>query len=132
MTTAPDPAFAPPTGAVNPAGYFWYGTAALWTALPTNGAWAALPHDASGYGQKMFFGRDGYYWQAEPLPALTVTGRRLEADAPPLDAQTATNGFHADFGSFMLVGGNFPAAGCWEVAAAYAETSLTYVIWITP
>lgn len=113
------------------AGEFWYGAPALWTALPDSGAWSALPHDAAGYSQKLVWWREGYNWQAEPQPALSVTGRRLDAPAL-LAASKATNGFNADPQSlsFMLVGGDFPTAGCWEVTGAYSGTSLSYVVWI--
>ena len=38
---------------------FWYGTNSLWTLLPTNGMWAGLPHSIHGYGQKVFWWREG-------------------------------------------------------------------------
>jgi hypothetical protein len=132
VTTRPSPAFTPPGVSATYPGQFWYGTAALWTDLRSNGTWAELPHDATGYGQKLFFDREGYDWQAEPEPALTVSGRRLDADAAPLAVLPPTNGHQADVGSFMLAGGNFPTAGCWEVTAQYAADTLTYVVWIAP
>ncbi len=137
VTTPPSPVFTPPGVTVTYPGQFWYGTAALWADLPAQGVWAALPQDAHGYGNKLFFGREGYDAYAEPEPALTVSGRRLDAEAAPLETLPATNGLHAEVGHFMLAGGNFPTAGCWEVTAAYAAgtpaaASLTYVIWIAP
>ena len=130
VTPPPDPVFTPPGIEVTYPAQFWYGTAALWTDLPTNGAWADLPHDDQGYGQTLFFGREGHDAYAEP--ALTVTGRRLDDEAAPLEALPATNGMTDEVGHFMLAGGNFPTAGCWEVTAQYGAAALTYVIWIAP
>lgn len=132
ITPPPDPAFTPPGVAVTYPGQFWHGSAALWTDLPADGAWIGLPQDGHGYGQKLFFSREGYDAYAEPAPALTVTGRRLDAEAAPLETLPATNSMHPEVGHFMLAGGNFPTAGCWEVTAAYASARLTYVVWIAP
>jgi hypothetical protein len=126
-----DAANAPHDGVPYP-GYFWYGPDGLWTELPQNGVWAGLPVDAHGYGNKLFFWHRDYDWNVEPEPPLTVTGRRLDAPADPLAVLPATNGFTEDVGMFMLAGGNFPTAGCWEVSASYHAARLTYVIWIAP
>jgi hypothetical protein len=32
----------------------------------------------------------------------------------------------------MLVGVEFPFAGCWQVTANYRDASLTYVLWLKP
>jgi hypothetical protein len=135
VATAPEQAFAPPAPwpAASPyAGQFWHGTAALWTMLPADGVWRALPQDAHGYGQKLPWWREGYYWKDEPRPALTVTGRRLDAEAPALQALPASNGYHADVESFMMTGFNIPTAGCWEVTGQYGEARLSFVVWVAP
>ncbi len=111
---------------------FWFGSASLWTLLPTDGVWRQLPLDASGYTQKTFWWREGYDWQAEPLPKLTVSGKRLDASAPPLSASAATNGHEAHLQSFMLVGVQFPTAGCWQVTGHYGGSDLSYVVWVAP
>jgi hypothetical protein len=133
VTAAPEPPFAPPAPwpAASPyAGQFWHGSAALWTMLNAHGVWRALPKDAHGFGQKLPWWRDGYFWKDEPQPALVVTGRRLDAEAPPLEALPASNGFHDDLGSFMMTGFNLPTAGCWEVTGAYGEARLSFVVWV--
>lgn len=112
--TAPAPYPSPPDG------YFWHGSDALWTGLPNNGIWGELPHNADGYGQKFFVWSVDYNPSAEPEPALTVGGRRLDADAPTLLAHIpATHAFGPDNHSAMLTGITFPSAGCWEVTAIY-------------
>src|SRR2546428_746526 len=57
-TRAPDPPFVPPApySRLAPGDQFWYGTPALWTALPRNGAWLGLPREPAGYSQKVFRG----------------------------------------------------------------------------
>ncbi|HSM72137.1 MAG TPA: hypothetical protein VK851_11395, partial [Anaerolineales bacterium] len=62
--------------------YFWHGSEELWTMLPVNGVWAALPHNPEGYTQKIFWWRDGYIWNEEPVPDLKVSGERLDGKAP--------------------------------------------------
>jgi hypothetical protein len=134
VTRRPEKLFVPPPpySQYPYAGEFWYGTPALWTALPGNGTWSALPHDENGYSQKLFWWRDGYDWQAEPKPALTVTTTRLDAPVATQPQTNATNGWNQDTQSFMLIGGDFPTAGCWQVTGRYHTAELTYVIWIAP
>lgn len=128
--TPPAPYPAPPEG------YFWHGSAVLWTGLPVDGVWRGLPRHPEGYGQKFFVWRVGYDPIAEPQPALTVRGERLDGDAPPLIAHVpATHAFGADIHSAMLTGVTFPTAGCWEVTATYTPATgdaadLTFVIFI--
>jgi hypothetical protein len=111
---------------------FWHGTDALWTAVPSNGVWSGLPHNPEGYTQKVFWWRKGYSWTEEPQPHLMVTGRRLDALAPPLNVSGATNAFAADIGSAMLVGVDFPTLGCWEITGRYAGAELSFVVRVAP
>ncbi len=113
-------------------GEFWYGTRDLWTLLRRDGTWAQLPHSDAGYTQKVFWWRQGYNWQAEPLPTLTVAGRRLDGAAPPLVASRATNAYNSEIGSAMLVGVDIPTAGCWEITGHYQTRSLSFVVWLEP
>jgi hypothetical protein len=134
VTRPPDSPFVPPAPfPSSPAtGNFWYGANSLWTALPTTGVWAALPHNPEGYSQKLFWWREGYFWKDEPEPQLLVTGRRLDGPAGPLQVSRATNAFAEDIQSAMLVGVDFPTLGCWEISGRYAEAELSFVIWIAP
>lgn len=135
VTRPPASSFVPPDPQLqdpNP-GYFWYGTYALWTELPEDGRWHALPYDqSSGYSQKVFFFREAYDGQTEPQPALVLEGRRLDAEAPSLKTTPATNGYHHDLGSFMLVGVGIPTAGCWAFTGRYGQDALTFVVWVAP
>ncbi len=129
VTQPPDPPFAPPEPYSAPLrGEFWYGSPALWTSLPLEGAWHDLPYSEAGYTQKVFWWRQGYDWKAEPEPNLAVTGKRLDGEALPLVASKATNAFASDIGSAMLVGVDIPTAGCWEIAGQIGEQKLSFVI----
>jgi hypothetical protein len=112
-------------------GRFWHGTPALWTNLPADGVWSALPHDKAGFVQKTVFWREGFDAASEPRPVLTVSGRRLDASAPTFSFSDATHGFD-ETGSFMLMGISIPTEGCWEITAEYKDASLSYVVLVTP
>jgi hypothetical protein len=132
VTRPPDPPFTPPEPYPRsaPREDFWYGTDALWTALPQYGVWSALPHNPEGYTQKVVWWRKGYSWTEEPEPRLVVTGRRLDALAPPLNVSRTTNAYTPKFGSAMLVGVDFPTTGCWEVKGQYGKDVLSFVVWV--
>ncbi len=134
VTTPQDPVFVPPSpyDSLGFEGVFWYGSNSLWTALPNDGVWWGLPHNPSGYTQKLFWWREGYVWTEEPEPDLIVTGERLDAPAPPLVSSKGTNAYAADIGSAMLVGVDFPTLGCWKITGKYADADLSFVIWVAP
>lgn len=135
VTVPPMASFTPPAPYSPEAPFvvdFWYGTDSLWTAVPKNGVWADLPHNPEGYTQKVFWWRTGYSPTDEPTPALTVTGRRLDAPAPSLNVSRATNAFADDIESAMLVGVDFPTLGCWEITGKYANQTLSFVVWVAP
>jgi hypothetical protein len=134
ITVQQNPPFTPPApyNSMGFDGEFWYGSSSLWTAVRENGVWEALPHNPEGYTQKVFWWRDGYVWTEEPEPALTVTGERLDASAPPLHASKATNASASDIGSAMLVGVDIPTLGCWKITGKYSNTELSFVVWVAP
>lgn len=111
---------------------FWFGSESLWTLLPKDGIWYSLPHNPGGYTQKVFWWRQGYIWNEEPQPDLSVTGERLDAAAPPLIVSRATNAYADDIGSSMLVGVDFPNLGCWKITGQYADAQLSFVVWVAP
>jgi hypothetical protein len=59
--------------------------------------------------------------------ALTITGRRLDAPAPPLAASVPSG--YGDTG-FQASGAYFPTEGCWQVTGKVASTSLTFVTFV--
>lgn len=135
FTLPAEPAFVPPTpypAAPPEPSEFWYGTEELWTALQRDGVWRQLPSTEGVLSQKTFWWRAGYDAQLDSRPALTVTGTRLDAIAPPLEATRATHGSHAEIGDFMLVGVEIPGGGCWEITGQIGEQVLSYVVWVEP
>jgi hypothetical protein len=134
VTVSPIPAFVPPPpySSLGFEGEFWFGAEDLWTALPADGVWAGLPNNPQGYTQKIFWWRDGYVWNEEPEPQLTVSGEKLDSKAPPLLVSKATNAYAEDIGSAMLVGVDFPTPGCWRITGQYGKAELSFVVWVEP
>ncbi len=135
VTISTDPSFEAPAPYSSSApwpGMFWFGAEHLWTALQTNGVWEGLPHNPEGYTQKIMWWSSLYILKDELKPALVVTGRRLDAEAPPLKFDGATNAFAKDIGDAMLTGVNIPSEGCWEITGQYKKSGLTFVVWIAP
>lgn len=135
ITQPPESPFIPPTPypAEPPPEYeeFWYGTPELWTMLRVDGTWSSLPHNAAGYTQKIAWWREGYDIYTEPNPELIVTGKRLEASAPPLLESRATNA-RTELGDLMMVGVDIPTLGCWEITGQYNGHELSFVVWVAP
>ena len=67
-----------------------------------------------------------YPWfRAEGLKGkLIITGRRLDAEAPPLKAVIPNGYMDTGFQATALI---FPTEGCWEVTGKVADTTLTFV-----
>lgn len=73
-------------------------------------------------GDGSVVGRDA--WWREVPGALEVEGRRLDAEAPPLEA-TVPDGYGET--GLQMVGLRFPTPGCWEITGRVGDASLTYV-----
>jgi hypothetical protein len=107
---------------------FWFGDESLAVLLSTNTAWHGMG-SRNRYRDKLFWWRRGYDGATEQRPDLTVTGRRLDGEAPAARASRATNAHHRDFGGWaMLVMMEFPTAGCWEVTGEYRGEKLAFVV----
>jgi hypothetical protein len=135
VTVPQNPAFTPPAPYDTLHSFkdhFWFGSNSLWTIIPANGVWNALPLNPEGYTQKILWWREGYVWDQEPEPNLIVTGERLDASAPPLNVSKATNAFASDIGSAMMVGVDFPTLGCWKITGNYNGIELSFVILVAP
>jgi hypothetical protein len=55
---------------------------------------------------------------------LTVTGRRLDAAAPPLKVDIPNGYLNTGFQATGLI---FPTEGCWEITGKVGDTTLTFV-----
>lgn len=135
VTKPPEQPFVPPAPhpVKSPPGAFWFGTERLWTFLPVTGMWSGLPHWDSTFRQKLAFWRDGYDPHAEPQPPnLTVSGRRIDSKAPPLQTDGKGNGSWTGDDEFIMTGINFPTTGCWEITGRFNDDELTFVVWVAP
>ena len=56
---------------------------------------------------------------------LVITGRRLDAEAPPLEAEAGCYPTR-----FQASGLYFPTEGCWEVSAQADDRKLSFVVWV--
>ena len=62
-------------------------------------------------------------WMRPANTELKVTGRRLDGDAPQLQAGPA-----APYSTgYIAIGLTFPAAGCWEITATAGSSKLTFI-----
>jgi hypothetical protein len=67
------------------------------------------------------------WFRPEGAP-LEITGRRLDAPAPPLDSHVPCC-YPTRFQATGLI---FPEEGCWQVTARAAESELSFVVWVDP
>ena len=86
--------------------------------------------------------RPAYYARARPNGAiavkfpwtrgvpghLTITGRRLDSDAPALRSSVPDGYGRTGFQSTAVI---FPTTGCWEVTGRVGSASLTFVTKVT-
>lgn len=59
---------------------------------------------------------------------LQITGQRIDAEAPPLEAHVPC----CYPTRFQATGINFPTEGCWEVTAKAEDSVLSFVVWVEP
>jgi hypothetical protein len=130
-----DLAFVPPEPMPAEAPYeemFWHGHAQLWTMLPKSGLWENLPLSEQGYGQKLFWWAPGYDVGEENAPLFSLVAKPLERLGEQYVFEQATNANSGELGSAILIGVNFPYAGCWELTGTYRGESLSYIVEIVP
>ena len=63
-------------------------------------------------------------WWRQVRDRLTITGRRLDAPAPPLRAEVPPG---YGMAGFQASGVFFPTEGCWEITGSAGSTTLTFV-----
>jgi hypothetical protein len=102
-----------------------YGNGKLWVgALWPHGVIIITPDDVDAHGRLgMKFG-----WYRLTSGFLKITGRRLDAPAPPASGLTFP-------GSYGLTGFNasgviFPTEGCWQVTGRVGRVALTFVTFV--
>jgi hypothetical protein len=65
-----------------------------------------------------------FWWWRGGRGRLTITGRRLDATAPPLRARIPEGYGDTGFQATALI---FPTVGCWQVTGKVGESRLTFV-----
>jgi hypothetical protein len=100
-----------------------YGNRSMWVgSLWTHGVVIITPDNVDPDGRLgMKFG-----WYQLTSGHLTITGRRLDAPAPPSSGQ-ASSGYGPGFSSSELI---FPTEGCWQVTGRVGKTALTFVTFV--
>lgn len=66
-------------------------------------------------------------WWRFVAGTLTITGRRLDAGAPPLRG-VAGDGYGST--GFQASGVYFPTEGCWEVTGTVGDSNLTFITFV--
>lgn len=67
------------------------------------------------------------WWRNVP-GTVVISGRRLDAPAPPLSARASEEGYPTI--GFQPSGVSFPTQGCWEVTGTVGESELTFVTFV--
>jgi hypothetical protein len=126
VTKPPDPAFVPASPYPEAEGKsFYVATPKLWV-LADPGPWRGLPRWPEGYRQKIIWWSAGYDAKADPLPAIAISGRRLDRNAPPPVVTGATGSWTTI--DFIMSGVNFPTIGCWEITGKFKGAEVKFVV----
>lgn len=136
--TQPNGVQQPPSAHVFGRGHGDYGNGALWTPLWTWGEGAIVVPESHVQADGSLGPMKWPWWRGVPGP-LVVTGRRLDAPAPPLQVYGPGGRLLAEpplssgeinvvypETAFLPTGLVFPTAGCWEITAHVNEATLTF------
>jgi hypothetical protein len=94
-----------------------HGNGSLWVALARNGKLNLRRNEQGDWGAKV-------PWWREAHGKLAITGRRLDAESPPLRAQSGGYGETGFVASAIFI----PTEGCWEVTGRVGSSTLTFVV----
>ena len=114
---------------VSPDDFFGWGSSHGNGKLWVGGLW---PRGVTHAGPELV-AQDGsvgmkFGWWRVATGGLRLTGRRLDAPAPPARAHVSDG--YGD-GGFQASGVDFPTEGCWEVIGALPTTSLRFVSFVS-
>jgi hypothetical protein len=104
-----------------------------WYLNEDRSIWVSVPQDGWPAGGQVYRGSQVIkgqktYWVRPRGMLLQISGRRLDANAPPVEADIPccyTTGF-------QIVALHFPTEGCWEVHATAGERELHFVTKVLP
>jgi len=103
----------------------WYGNGLLWAGVGADGIYAVDQDDVGAdgsIGNKLL-------WVTTPRWSRpTISGERLDADAPPLRVLRVNQGSFAGAPPSYMSPVSFPTAGCWRLTARVDDVSLSYVV----
>ena len=102
----------------------WYGNGKLWAVLSWPDGTVVFRPGGPGFVQ-----RDGalgmkFGWWRGVKGKLSVSGKRLDAAAPPLRASIPDGYGDRGFQSMYLI---FPTPGCWQVTGKVGDARLSFV-----
>ena len=107
----------------------WYGSDALAVLILSDGSWTSKDQGRN-YDDKFWLWRRGYDATTELTPDLVITGVKLDDDelAQSIHIDNATNASNGrDKASHrMLMGMEFPSAGCWKLTATYKHVDIVH------
>jgi hypothetical protein len=100
----------------------WHANGTIGTGLWPGGKIVVRP---DGPGQVLSDGslQMKFLW-AKPAGPMSIEGKRLDAEAPPMRATLDHSHDAEQFQPSLLI---FPGAGCWEVTAQVGDSRLTFV-----
>jgi len=101
----------------------WYGKRDIWTLLWPDGTVTFGPGRAGTVEADGSMNIKSPWWKGRATGHLSITGRRLDAPAPPLRA-SIPDGYGPQFQATALI---FPTEGCWEVTGKAGEASLMFI-----
>ena len=97
----------------------------LWTILSPGGEIVFKPDGPGNILPDGSLGMKWPWWRGEgTVGRLSIEGRRLDSQAPPLRADILEGYGESGFQASGLI---FPTAGCWEVTGRVGDASLTFV-----
>jgi hypothetical protein len=104
----------------------WYGNGALWAGVEREGTWTARADQVTADGS---LGNKLLWVTTPPWAKPTVSGVRIDADAPPLRVlRVNTGSFSSAANPSHMTPVEFPTPGCWRLRARLGDVSLVYVV----
>lgn len=117
-------AFAEDCAVTPPGANGWNENGALRTVIPPDSKFRFIPDGPGFIDHDGALGIKMGWWRNIPGSQLEITGRRVDAGAPPLRAYIPS-GYPEHFQASYVV---FPMPGCWEIVASIGLQSLTIVL----
>lgn len=98
-----------------------HGNGKLWTAFWPHNLVIATPDNVEPDGSIAV----KWPWWRGVRGDLEISGRRLDANAPPLAVDASSDGYGKS--GFLPTGIAFPTEGCWQVTGRVGGATLTFV-----